>query len=156
MAIKIVHGNLFDSMANYICHQVNCQGKMGSGVAKQIRARYPEAYFAYLDRCSDQSIKLNTSQLLGQAQFVKCSSGKTIVNMFAQNHYGYDGKRYTDYTALERCLDQIVITVPPKEIIAMPYKIGCGIGGGSWDVVSRLISEKLSDKYIIEFWRIDA
>ena len=25
-----------------ICHQVNCQGKMASGIAKQIRDTYPQ------------------------------------------------------------------------------------------------------------------
>ena len=30
-----------------ICHQVNCQGVMGAGIAKQIRARWPEVYEDY-------------------------------------------------------------------------------------------------------------
>ena len=35
--IKIIDGDLLNSEADIICHQVNCQGKMNSGVAKQIR-----------------------------------------------------------------------------------------------------------------------
>lgn len=30
-----------------ICHQVNCQGVMGAGLAKQIRIRWPEVYVDY-------------------------------------------------------------------------------------------------------------
>ena len=42
--IHYVKGNLLDSDCDYICHQVNCQGVMGSGIAKQIRERWPEVY----------------------------------------------------------------------------------------------------------------
>lgn len=41
MAVVIKEGNVFDSDAKIICHQVNCQGVMGSGVAKEVRERYP-------------------------------------------------------------------------------------------------------------------
>lgn len=37
-------GNLLDSGCKVICHQVNCQGVMGSGIAKEIRNRFPTAY----------------------------------------------------------------------------------------------------------------
>ena len=40
MSIKIIDGNLFDSKAKIIAHQVNCQGKMNSGVAKEVRQRF--------------------------------------------------------------------------------------------------------------------
>ena len=41
------NGNILDSGADYICHQVNCQGAMNSGVAKAIRTKWPEAYNEY-------------------------------------------------------------------------------------------------------------
>lgn len=47
MSIKIIDGNLFDSKAKIIAHQVNCQGKMNSGVAKEVRQRYPHVYRDY-------------------------------------------------------------------------------------------------------------
>ena len=42
--VEIKIGNVFDTDAKYICHQVNCKGKMASGVAKEVRERYPDAY----------------------------------------------------------------------------------------------------------------
>jgi O-acetyl-ADP-ribose deacetylase (regulator of RNase III) len=45
--IHYVKGNLLDSNCDYICHQVNCQGVMGSGIARQIRERYPVVYLYY-------------------------------------------------------------------------------------------------------------
>lgn len=65
----------------------------------------------------------------------------------------YDGKLYTDYTAFQSCLKRIKLTVPAGETIAMPFKIGCGLGGGDWNVILGLIQKELSDKYTVELWR---
>ena len=46
--VEIKTGNVFDTDAKYICHQVNCKGKMASGVAKEVRERYPDAYWEYM------------------------------------------------------------------------------------------------------------
>lgn len=45
--IEIIEGNLFDTDAKFICHQVNCMGKMDSGVALQIKQRFPHVYEEY-------------------------------------------------------------------------------------------------------------
>ena len=39
-----------------ICHQVNCQGVMGSGIAKQIRDTYPIVYDNYKKKCSRSAL----------------------------------------------------------------------------------------------------
>ena len=139
--------DLFQTHAKYICHQVNCQARMGSGVAKQVRAKYPEVYNAYVGFCNEER------NAFGQTQFVQANDGKVVVNMFAQSNYGYDGKLYTDYTAFQSCLKRIKLTVPAGETIAMPFKIGCGLGGGDWNVILGLIQKELSDKYTVELWR---
>lgn len=146
MPIKVIDGNLFDTTAGYICHQVNCQGRMGSGVAKTIREKYPEAFQKYLE------LFVKRGSPLGRAQFVQ-SNGKVIVNMFAQDRYGYNGARYTDYNAFMRCLAEIRRVVPIGATIAMPYKIGCGLGGGDWGTIYRMIEHELGTDYIVELWR---
>ena len=45
--IKTVEVNLLEAKERCICHQVNCQGVMGSGVALQIKRKYPQAYKDY-------------------------------------------------------------------------------------------------------------
>ena len=45
--VRIIEGNLFDTKAEIICHQCNCQGVMGSGVAAEVKKRYPEVFKAY-------------------------------------------------------------------------------------------------------------
>ena len=45
--VQVIEGNLFDSHAHIIAHQVNCQGAMNSGVAKQVRERFPHVFEMY-------------------------------------------------------------------------------------------------------------
>ena len=74
-----------------------------------------------------------------------------VINMFSQEHYGYDGKRYTSYNAFWSCLGHIRETVPKGSKIAFPYKIGCDRGGANWDVIYMMIITTLSSDYNIEF-----
>ena len=37
---KLINGDLLNANTDFICHQVNCQGKMNSGVAKAIRNKW--------------------------------------------------------------------------------------------------------------------
>lgn len=97
--IKHIKCNIFESGADIILHQVNCQGVMGSGVAKQVKERYPNVFWGYklvCDWCKDKS------ELLGIAEAYR-TKDNIIVNLHAQENYGYDGKCYTDYDALKRC-----------------------------------------------------
>ena len=162
--INIIDGNLFDSTARFIVHQVNCQGRMGSGVALQVKQRFPHVYDEYKKICSND--------MLGQIQIVPKKSehigtlsgylGRNeqfIINAFAQDKYGYDGKLYTSLQALQSCFDRICAKVSEKNnnfnaSIAMPYKIGCCRGGADWDTVFQMIQRTFENKNI-ELWRLD-
>ena len=135
--IKHIKCDIFESGADVILHQVNCQGVMGSGIAKQVKEKYPEVFNAYKTLCD---IKEDKSELLGTAQFVRIGKAGYIVNLFAQEKFGYDGKCYTDYEALKECL--MDINKYCSDItIAIPYLMGCARGGGDWNVVYKMIEE---------------
>ena len=151
--INYIKGNLLDSDCNFICHQVNCQGKMGSGVAKQIRERWPEVYNKYLEKytyahdwCQNDEFNIESTPadyLLGDIQII-CVEGDNnpyqwIINMFAQEDYGYDGRRYTSYDAFWNCLNELKNQIPRGATIAFPYKIGCGLGGANWEIIEKMI-----------------
>lgn len=145
--VKVFDGNLFDSEADIIAHSCNLKGRMGSGVAKQIREKYPEAFEQYL--------KYYKSFSLGDVQFITTKDGKTIANIFGQNDYGYDGKQYTDIEALRKCFENLRMFCSFKNLsIAMPYKIGCVRGGANWDEVYAIIEEVFKDCNV-ELWRLD-
>lgn len=149
--IHYVKGNLLDSDCDYICHQVNCQGVMGSGIARQIRERWPEVYDAYVEwhkSCSAEGPDGHPYQyMLGNILTVPISMEQSIINMAAQNRYGYDGMKYTSYDAFWLCLRHIADSVPKRCAIGFPKNIGCGLGGGNWKVISALIEEILGNDY---------
>lgn len=37
--IKTIEGNILDAEEDIICHQVNCKGVMGAGLAKQSKSK---------------------------------------------------------------------------------------------------------------------
>lgn len=147
--IHYVKGNLLDSNCDYICHQVNCRGRMGSGIAKQIRERFPEVYKAYRDRYEYAlEIALNPDKMLGSMDIVQINDDtRHIVNMYSQRSYGYDGKCYTSYTAFKYILERLKEEIPAECSIGFPKNIGCGLGGGDWKIVSGLIEEILGKDY---------
>ena len=75
MSIKIIDGDLFTTNAKIICHQVNCQGEMNTGVAQQVKEKFPhiyeeykgyvEAYRKVVERFTGGYFKLKLDDLLG-------------------------------------------------------------------------------------------
>lgn len=151
--VNYVKGNLLDSDCDYICHQVNCQGVMGSGIARQIREKWPEVYKSY--RTLYEDCTWARSVMLGRIDIANIIDDKRkVINMFTQQFCGYDGKRYTSYDAFAMALETIKYKVPIGYTIGFPKNIGCGLGGGNWKVISALIEEILGhthDVYIYEF-----
>ena len=97
--IYIIEKNLFESDAPVFCHLVNCLGVWGSGIAKSMREIFPDVYEKYRDIC----VKNEYLVLLGHTAIIQ-SDNRYIANMFTQERFGYDGKRYTSYDAFYDCL----------------------------------------------------
>ena len=140
--MKHVKGDIFESGADAILHQVNCQGVMGSGIAKQVREKYPTVFEYYRQKCDMHAD--NRALNLGTAQIVFIDDNHAIGNLFAQERFGYDGKCYTDYDALRQALAFVNQNYAGKTI-AIPYLMGCHRGGGDWEIVSKMIEETLVD-----------
>ena len=167
MSVYFEIGNLLDAPVDYICHQVNCQGRMGSGIAKQIKERWPVVYEAYMagfeerrkeveKLCGQWETQIDVSEtLLGHLQQIQINDKQTVINMFAQQHYGYDGKRYTSYDAFWACLGGIRDSIPKGSKIGFPAKIGCGLGGANWEVIFRMIEQVLGDEYEVYIYMLE-
>ena len=164
-----VIGNLLDADCDYICHQVNCQGRMGSGIAKSIKERWPIVYDQYVNGYKEREKEISNmctfeysldvgETLLGHLQQVKVNNKQTVINMFAQQYCGYDGQRYTSYDAFWDCLEGIAASVPKGSKIGFPYGIGCGLGGANWKIIETMIEQVLAadyDIYIYHFHQED-
>lgn len=151
--VNYVKGDLLESNCDYICHQVNCQGVMGSGIAKQIREKWPEVYEEYKIFCEDNGSDKYRPLLGSILRSSSSDSRPRIINLFSQDNYGYDGARYTSYDAFATCLVRIRNLVPLDCSIGFPKGIGCGLGGGDWKVIEILIDRILGrhfDVYIYE------
>jgi O-acetyl-ADP-ribose deacetylase (regulator of RNase III) len=153
--IHEVKGNLLTSGCDFICHQVNCQGKMNSGIARSIRETWPQVYEEYAFKCNGPKDK--NDPLLGSVQFVE-TPDCTVINMFSQENYGYDGKRYTSYDAFWECLQRIKFILGPKstEKIGFPKNIGCCRGGADWNVIKTMIEQVLGQDYHVYIYELEA
>lgn len=156
--VKYVKGNLLDSDCDYICHQVNCQGRMASGIAKQIRERWPIVYKVYKNRYDyHTSIGVTSEDMLGNVDLIPIDDDGTrfVFNMYSQADYGYDGKRYTSYDAFSDCLGIIWAMMPNGSKIGFPKNIGCGLGGGEWNIISTLIEEALGEDFDVYIYELE-
>ena len=148
--LHYVKDDITQSNCDIICHQVNCQGKMNSGVAKAIRKKWPVVYETYKIWCN-KSIGI-TSNLLGMYQAIQVNDNpkQYVVNLFSQQYYGYDGTRFTNYEAFYNAINNLnnsLINMPDKTI-AFPYKIGCVRGGANWNIIRTMIEEVFQDREI--------
>ena len=151
--IHYVKGDITKSNCDIICHQVNCQGAMNSGVAKAIREKWPEVYEYYKVWCDREKDKAN---LLGEAQgiLIDDNPNRYVGNLYAQYNYGYNGERYTNYEAFYNAIEQIAnqIADAPKATIAFPYKIGCVRGGANWSVILQMIATVFQERDVYIYY----
>lgn len=139
MTVKIMRGNLLDSEASIILHQVNLQGVMGGGIAAQIADRFPDVEDEYL------AFK---SKRLGEVCFAKIGPKKWVGNCFSQR-INFD----TDYEAIRKCWTKVKKFMRDNHIrdVAIPYNYGCGIANGDWDKVFKIYLEIFDEKDLTLF-----
>lgn len=147
MSIKYVKGDavqaLLEGEVDALMHCCNCQGKMNSGIAKQIRNTFPRVYDYYMEHSSD--LELGEVQVINVGSLCK-RDNSFVVNLLGQEYYGYDNKRYVNYGALSHsiyqgllCLLKSVTCEDMPLKIAIPYKMGCDRAGGDWAIVSEMV-----------------
>jgi len=145
--MKEVKGNLIELAKNgefdVIVHGCNCFCKMGAGLAKQIRANFPEAYKV------DQQTKRGDYDKLGTCSVADCGC-VVVVNAYTQFGYASYG-RSVDYDAIRSCMKWIVKTYLDKKI-GLP-KIGAGLGGGDWNIIKKILEEEMGgmDVTVVEW-----
>ena len=126
-------GDLLKADTYYIAHQVNCCGKMGAGVALQIRKHLlgDRGFNDYRAICRNKS----PEKLLGTNQYYPIKNGKMIVNMFGED-IPTDTEIDTDYKALWKCLENLMHSMErERRDASIPGYLGCGLAGGCWDFV---------------------
>ena len=151
--LKFVKGDLLEAKEDFICHQVNCMGVMGSGVAKQIGDKWPQVKYMYQKRCSLFPLA-KRGTLLGRILAIKINETQYVINVFGQYNYGRDRNRvYTDYAALQKAFTTMRY---PNKTYAFPYRFGCGLANGDWTTVRSLIEKILAYDHEVVIYERDA
>ena len=146
----MIEGNIFDCKEDIIVHQTNCQGVMGHGIALQVKQRYPEVFNCYYGYC-----KQNLGEdILGTSLICEANDGKYIANLFGQLNYG-EGLQ-TDYDRFRKALQEVHDFAKERNLsVAIPYKIGCGLAHGDWNIVFDIINEVFYDDVKMEIYKFE-
>lgn len=133
---KIRFGNMLQQERGILVHGCNAQGAMGSGIAGQIRLRYPQAYEDYYDEW-----KKNRSLELGTVVFsdIDLGQGFIIANAITQKHFGHDGKKYVSYEAVYNAMAAVFNEAIDRGLSVHYPQIGAGLAGGDWAVIQTCI-----------------
>ena len=138
MSIEYRNGDVLNSGESIVVHGCNCFCTMGSGIARQVRVEYPDAYEADLRTIYGDVTKLGTfTTAVGQ-------NGTRIINAYTQYEYTRNGIN-ADYGAIEKVMRKICESYPDAKVIAMP-KIGAGLAGGDWSIIEDIL-KRVSDEY---------
>ena len=129
--INIISKNILEANENFIIQQCSCSGRRAMGLSQQISDKF--GVNPYNRKINDKpgTYKLN----------------KNIVCLFAQLNPGKPNNDDTKNMRLiwfKESFEQFI--KENKGSIAIPYKIGCGYGGGDWNDYFKII-EELSNKY---------
>ena len=154
--IKYFNGDLLKSGCDIIAHQVNLQGVMGGGFAKQIAKKFNQIEISYSQFCKSN---LNDN-LLGNVYlwsvdglFAKQTGTKFIANCFSQ-----ESDFTTNYLAIRECFTIIRDTYCKNaklKTIGVAFNYGCGIAHGEWEKVLAVFKELFENSDIeLQIWKL--
>jgi len=142
--LKIIKKDITTVERGVVGHGVNCQGVMGSGVAKAIKRKWPIVYENFITNDAN----------LGSISFTKIFHNQYnyyvlyIVNMYTQEYYGIEANReYASRDAIKSSLLSLVELAFAYGIPVYTPKIGCGLGGLSWEKDVLPIYKDLAELY---------
>jgi len=140
--IEYIKKDITDITLGVVCHGVNCQHKMASGVAKAIRAKWPQAYTGFMKNPKGQTV-------LGTAHIININEDDSlwVANCYTQLFYGYGGGKYADVSAVDQSLRQVAAFADSLSLPMYMPKIGCGLGGLDWEKDVEPIVKELAEKY---------
>lgn len=132
MSVQFLEGDLFLSDAQTIAHGCNCRGRMGAGIAAQVKAMHPEMFQEYRRRC-------HKGELQPGGHYLYRESIPWVLNLATQDTSG--GARIE---FVERCFEDFVDYYEEEGItsLAMP-RIAAGLGRLEWVDVKALICDAL-------------
>ena len=135
MTIEFLHGNIFESKCQAIINPVNCEGKMGKGLAYQFKKKFPEMEKEYIQTCKKGELYPGKLHFYQEKEFL-------IINFPTKNKWRE--KSRIEY--ISKGLKILKKKIVEKKIksIALPA-VGGGNGGLNWNDVKFIIKKELSE-----------
>ncbi len=127
--------------AKVIAHVCNDIGGWGRGFVLAVSKRWPAPEAAYRMWAVEGG---ETPFALGNTQFVEVADNLWVANMVAQRDVRtVDGVPPIRYDALTATLQQVAgFAIRNGASVHMP-RIGCGLAGGDWNIVSTIVTREL-------------
>lgn len=133
-------GDILQLESGIIVHGCNSHGIMGSGIARQIKEKYPQCFRSYQSHCNS----VIREKLLGSVlDYPVENKNLVICNAITQQDFGGDGKQYVSYRAIHTAFQKILKTAQFYNLDVHYPLIGAGLGGGNWSIISDIISSIL-------------
>ena len=143
MVELIEQSNLLDIKSGIICHQVNCIGVMGAGLALQVKNKWPIVYKKYKEDC--KQFMTHPEMMLGHVLDVMVEPTLVVANCYGQVFPSSVGKQ-TDYDSWNTMFAKLQDLGNYFSLdLHFPYMMGCGLAGGDWNMMSEKI-ERLFGK----------
>jgi O-acetyl-ADP-ribose deacetylase (regulator of RNase III) len=141
--IRYIDGNLLDDSHEFdvIGHGCNNFCTMGSGIAPQIKAKFPEAYEVDCATIKGDRNKLGTITHT-------VNTTPIVVNIYSQ--HGYNGRAHgeidLDYNAL-----RLGLRAMKKKFSGKTFglnRLGSGLAGGDWTIIEKIIEEEMMGEMV--------
>lgn len=144
--MKTLNQDILDINIGIIVHAVNCKGTWGAGLAKSLKHKYPKAYDDYLKYLNFFKMPYYA---LGSISYTKIRD-LYIVSVFTQYDVSVTQRR-TEYSAVINAMDCLNNYIKINRLdlpLYFPDKICCGLGGGDWNIVGKIIEDKFPKAYL--------
>ena len=141
MVIKYTQGDIFESKCQAIINTVNCEGKMGKGLAYQFKKKFPEMEQDYVKVCLKGELYPGKLRIYQEKNFL-------IINFPTKNKWREKSKIEYIIIGLRKLKEEIIkkgiksVAIPP---------LGAGNGGLNWNEVKFEINRELLDMEDVVF-----
>lgn len=118
----------------------------GGGFSLMLRRKWPSLQQAFRGWAKERG-----NLKLGSLHLGTVNDTLHVASMVAQHGYGLSPTPRIRYLALRDCLQKVGESAAQRGATIHMPRIGCGLAGGSWNVVSELISETICSQGVKVF-----
>jgi len=130
----------------FVGHGCNCHAAMGSGFAPLIASAFPQVEHADNEMYEKYNRMGSNMGMLGNFSIARVSESLVVLNIYTQYLPGKDLRLWAlelgFFNVNQKLREMSKVGVRP--VLHIP-RIGAGVAGGDWDVISKLIDENTPD-----------